>query len=183
MTDLSNKIINFNLQGEKDMLNQTSVVTNYANGTTISLEATSALSFIESIAISSISMCREMICSTRFGVIECETRIPHYDSLIEKYCDGVHTAVLHNMLEQNIQVLYRFVEDVVSNKSVEGLYLFRDRYNKGMPAWKLITTALNEYMNLLEKEGNMLGECSTTKITNYSQYNAEFTELMENRFG
>ena len=165
------------------MLNDTNVVTSYTNGTTINLGASSALSFIEGIAISSISMCREMICSTRFGVIECETRIPHYDSLIERYCDGVHSAVLHNILEQNIQVLYRFVEDIVLNKSVEGLYLFVDRGNKGMPVWKLITTALNEYMNLLEKEDNMLGECSTTKITNYSQYNAEFTELMNHRFG
>ena len=91
------------------MLNDTNVVTSYTNGTTINLGAASALSFLECIAISSISMCREMICSTRFGIIECETRIPHYDSLIERYCDGVHSAVLHNMLEQNIQVLYRFV--------------------------------------------------------------------------
>ena len=111
------------------MLNDTHVTTSYANGTIISMDAVSTKMFLENIAITTIAQCREMVSKKRMGVLESTTKLPYYDELIEEYCAGVHGAVLSNMLCQNVQILYRFIQDCVLNDTSRGLYLLYEKSN------------------------------------------------------
>lgn len=158
---------------------ETKVTTSYTVGTTISLGAISALTFLENLAISTIAQCREMVSREHMGILESETKIPHFDDLIEKYCDGIHGAVLSNMLHQNVEVLYAFVQDVVLNETVAGLYLMHRTPKGREPVYKLITLALEEYMKLSEKEFDMLGKRIPNDFPKYCKYNERFEEMFK----
>lgn len=158
---------------------ETKVTTSYTSGTTISLDTTSALMFLESLAITIIAQCREMKSKEHMGILNSESNIPHFDALVEKYCDGIHGAVLSNMLHQNVQVLYAFVQDCVLNETVAGLYLMRREPEGGEPTYKLITLALEEYMKLSEKEFNMLGKSMPNGFPKYCEYNDRFEEMFK----
>lgn len=161
------------------MLNDTHVTTSYANGTIISMDAVSVKAFLENLAITTIAQCREMINKKNMGILESTTKLPYYDELINEYCAGVHGAVLSNMLCQNVQILYRFVQDCVLNDTARGLYLLRDKPRNGEPTWKLLLLALDEYMDLVQREHDILGENIPYNFPKYNEYNKKFTELME----
>lgn len=158
---------------------ETKVTTSYTTGTTINLDATSALMFFENLAITTIAQCREMVSTEHLGILKSETNMPHFDVLVEKYCDGIHGAVLSNMLTQNVRVLYEFVQDCVLNETVAGLYLMRRTPEGGEPAYKLITLALEEYMELTEKEFGMLGKKMPNDFPDYCKHNKRFEEMFE----
>jgi len=160
------------------MLNDTHVVTSFANGTMIQMDAVSMKSFLENIAITTIVQCREMISKERMGTLESITKLPYYNELIEEYCSGVHGSVLSNMLCQNVQILYRFVEDCVLNETVRGLYLLYDKPRNGKPTWKLILLALSEYMEFVKREYDILGRKIPYDAIKYDKYNDRFEELM-----
>lgn len=160
------------------MLNDTHVTTSYANGTIISMDAVSTKMFLENIAITIIAQCREMVSKERMGVLESTTKLPYYDELIEEYCVGVHGAVLSNMLCQNVQILYRFVQDCVLNNTSRGLYLLYDSPRNGKPVWKLLLLALDEYMDFVKRKYDILGEKVPYNMPKYNEYNKQFEELM-----
>lgn len=160
------------------MLNDTHVTTSYANGTMIQLDAVSMKFFLQNIAITTIAQCKEMVQKERMGVLESTTKLPYYDELIEEYCTGVHGAVLSNMLCQNVQILYRFVEDCVLNGTVRGLYLLYESPRNGKPTWELILLALSEYMDFVKKEYEILGRKIPYDAIKYDEYNEKFKELM-----
>lgn len=163
---------------ENIMLNDTHVTTSYANGTIISMDAVSTKIFLENIAITTIAQCREMTSKERMGVLESTTKLPYYDELIEEYCAGVHGAVLSNMLCQNVQILYRFVQDCVLNDTSRGLYLLYEKPRNGEPVWKLLLLALDEYMDLVKREYEILGKKIPYDLPKYNEYNKQFEELM-----
>lgn len=158
---------------------ETKVTTSYTAGTTISLDTTSALMFLENLAITTIAQCREMKSKEHMGILKSESNIPHFDVLVDKYCDGIHGAVLSNMLRQNVQVLYAFVQDCVLNETVAGLYLMRRAPRGGEPTYKLITLALEEYMELSKGEFDMLGKRMPNDFPKYCEYNERFEEMFK----
>ena len=160
------------------MLNDTHVTTSYANGTIISMDAVSTKMFLENIAITTIAQCREMVSKKRMGVLENTTKLPYYDELIEEYCAGVHGAVLSNMLCQNVQILYRFIQDCVLNDTSRGLYLLYEKSRNGEPVWKLLLLALDEYMDLVKREYEILERKIPYDFPKYNEYNKQFEELM-----
>lgn len=157
----------------------TNVTTSYTTGTTINLGACEASNFLKGLAISTISQCREMESVEDMGILKSKTKLPHYDSLVEKYCDGIHGAVLSSMLLQNVKILYAFVQDCVLNGTVNGLYLMRRAPRNGEPTYKLITIALAEYMKLSEKEFSMLGKEIPHDFPKYCEYNEQFEKMFE----
>lgn len=158
---------------------ETKVTTSYTTGTMISLDTTSALMFLENLAITTIAQCREMKREEYKGFLRSESKMPHFNALIEKYCTGVHGAVLSNMLRQNVQVLYAFVQDCVLNETVAGLYLMRRAPRGGEPTYKLITLALEEYMELSKGEFDMLGKRMPNDFPKYCEYNERFEEMFK----
>ena len=160
------------------MLNNTHVTTSYANGTSISMNAVSTKMFLENIAITIIAQCREMISKENMGILENTTKLPYYDELIEEYCAGIHGAVLSNMLCQNVQILYCFVQDCVLNDTSRGLYLLYDSPRNGKPTWELLLLALDEYMDLVKREYEILGRKIPYDFPKYNEYNKQFEELM-----
>lgn len=158
---------------------ETKVTTSYTTGTTISLDATSALTFFENLAITTIMQCREMKSEEYKGFLRSESKMPHFDALIKKYCAGVHGAVVSNMLHQNASVLYAFVQDCVLNETVAGLYLMRTVTNEGEAAYKLITLALKECEKLFETQFDILGKKMPSDFPKYCEYNERFEEMFK----
>lgn len=161
------------------MKNDTNVTTSFTNGTIISMDALATKFFLQNLAITTIVECLEMKSKENGGTLENCTYLQHYDDLVDYYCPGTHGAVLTNMLDQNAKILYRFVEDCVLNNTIRGLYLLHEKTKYGEPCWKLITLALDKYMNFLKKEYEMLGKRIPDTIPNYTAYNEKFTLLME----
>lgn len=159
-------------------MNDTHVTTSYASGTFINMDSVSTKMFLENLAITIIVQCREMICKERMGILESTTKLPYYDELVEKYCSGVHGAVLSNMLCQNVQILYSFVQDCVLNDTSRGLYLLYDKPRNGEPTWKLLLLALDEYMDFVKREHDILGRKIPYDFPKYNEYNKQFEELM-----
>ena len=112
------------------------------------------------------------------GVLESTTKLPYYDELIEEYCAGVHGSVLSNMLCQNVQILYRFIQDCVLNDTSRGLYLLYEKSRNGEPVWKLLLLALDEYMDLVKREYEILERKIPYDFPKYNEYNKQFEELM-----
>lgn len=157
----------------------TNVTTSYTTGLTINMGACEMKMFLSGLAINTIAQCREITNERDGSILKSTTKLPHHDDLIEGYCSGVHGAVLSNMLQQNAEILYKFVQDCVLNNTVSGLYLLRDAPRFGEPTWKLILLALDEYMQLQEKEFAMLDKKIPHDFTRYNQYNEQFEKLME----
>lgn len=160
------------------MLENTSVVTSYVNGTTINMDAISTKYFIMNLAISTIALCKECKYSKEDYCLELTAQIPHYDSLIEQYCDGIHGAVISNMLTQNIQIIYRFIQDCVLNETNRGLYLMQRVSRRDIPFWKILILAINEYKKLVERKLDLFNECIDSEKFPYDRYNEQFEELM-----
>lgn len=160
------------------MLENTHVTTSYVNGTTINMDAISTKNFLTSLAISTIALCREVEYRKTNYEIETTVDMPHYDNLIDNYCDGVHGAVISNMLAQNIQIIYRFIQDCVLNETNRGLYLMQHISRTGTPFWEILILAINEYKNLVKRKLSLFNEDINSEKFPYDRYNEQFDELM-----
>lgn len=160
------------------MSENTKVTTSYANGTIIMMNAMATKNLLTSLAISTIAMCREEKFVRDGWLTERTTNIPHYDELIDNYCDGVHGAVLRCMLVQNVEVIYNFIADCVLNETIKGLYLMQhvSRYN--IPFWKLLLLAIDEYKLLVERDCSEGNEVFKESDFKYDKYNKQFESLM-----
>lgn len=161
------------------MNNDISVATTYANGTTISMDGCSTKFFLIGLAVSIIAQCREMVSIESSGTLVSTTNLPHYDTLVDEFCSGVHGAVLFQMIKKNVQIIYRFVQDSVLNKTNAGLYMWFDETTDGTPVWKLLTAALDEFMKFVEKRYEILGEKVPRDMVIYNEYNERFEKLMQ----
>lgn len=160
------------------MLDKTHVTTSYVNGTTINMDAISTKNFLTNLAISTIALCREEEYRKNGCILETTAELPHYDNLIDDYCDGVHGAVISNMLIQNIQIIYRFIQDCVLNETNRGLYLMQHISRVGIPFWKILILAINEYKGFVERRLALFDENIDPEKFPYDRYNEQFEELM-----
>lgn len=157
----------------------TKVMTNFADGSIISMDPVSMKSFLENIAMTTIVQCKTLELGYTNGRQEGTLNLPLYDEFIEKYCDGNHLAVLLGMLNQNVWILYRFVQDCVLNGSVKGLYLLNSKTGIGKEdTWRLILIALDEYMELLKREEDVFARKTSGYTPKFNEYNKQFEELM-----
>lgn len=160
------------------MLENTHVTTSYVNGTTINMDAISTKNFFTSLAISTIALCREIEYRKTNCMLEITAELPHYDNLVDNYCDGVHGAVIANMLNQNVQIIYRFIQDCVLNETNKGLYLMQHISRTGTPFWEILILAINEYKNLVKRRLSLFNEDINSEKFPYDRYNEQFEELI-----
>ena len=160
------------------MLNKTSVTTSFVSGMTINMDLVAMKMFLEGLATTIIVQSREMNCTDNKDSVINNINLPHYNDLIEEYCDGFSSAILTNMLNQNVQILYSFVEDCVLNETVKGLYLLKAKTKTGKYTWELITLALDEYMEFVKREFKTVGKNIPYNFPQYNKYNEDFATLM-----
>lgn len=158
-------------------MNETQVITN-TRGTIINMDPIAAKNLLVNLAITTIIQCKEIIIKENSGVLEFKTQVPLYDNLVSHYCPGNHGAVLSNMLYQNVNVLYRFVEDCVTNGTVNGLYLLCEQSKYGEPTWKLILDALDVYMDFVQRQYDTLERKIPADYPRFNKYNEQFEELI-----
>lgn len=163
------------------MLDQTHVTTSYTTGTTINLGAIAAKMFLLNTAATVIVQSKAMNCHRgEFNMVEITMDLPEYDLLVEDYCRGVHAAFTSGMVEQNVQILYRFVQDCVMNGTVNGLYLLREKTQHGFAFYQIITKALDVYMEEVTEQYEKLNELDKMKkLPKYNEYNKRFLDLFE----
>ena len=153
------------------------VASSYTMGTIINLEACDTYNFLMGIAATTIVQCKRVACvedktdeaNSRFWGV--------YDDLISQYCPGVCEAIFSNMIRQNADILYAFVEDCIQNETVKGLYLFNRKSKYGNPGYKLITLALDEYMEMAKRYYENLGLDIPKDCKRYNMYNEEFEKM------
>lgn len=163
------------------MLDQTKVGTTFTTGTTINLGPIATKMFLLNTAITVIVQSKAMKCEYgEYDTKEVTLDLPEYDQFVEDYCRGIHAAFTTGMVEQYVQILYRFVQDCVLNKSVAGLYLLNDKTRHGCKFYELITKALDVYMEEVEDQYYIFGEEDKfKKLPKYNEYNKEFLALFE----
>lgn len=154
------------------MRQDTFVTTSAISGTTINMEPVAMKFFLTNLAISTIAQIREIRSDDEYHL---EINLPHYNELVEEYCNGVPSATLAGMLEQNIDILYQFVRDCVENDTKKGLYLLIDISRQGNPFWKIILQALDEYTEFVKNEAIKSGRT----YIRYNGLNDKFQKLME----
>ncbi len=162
------------------MRQDVTVTTSYTSGLTINMEQVSMKLFLTSIATSTILQCREIKLIKDPFNCNCVVKLPHYNNLMEEYCSGVPHAVILSMLDQNAEILFQFVRDCVENDTKRGLYLFVERSRQGVPGWKIILQALDEYTHFLERMCDVKGIKRESHIY-YNSYNEKFEKLMSKR--
>lgn len=160
------------------MLEETKVVTSYTNGTNINLNTIPASNFLTSIAISTIVMCKTMKLTRNNTTLEWASDIPYYDDLVDKYCEGVHGAVLSNLLRQNVCIIYRFMEDCVLNDTNKGLYLLMHVSRDGTPLWRILIDAIKAYRTFIESEYELMDDKLLSDDFIYDKYIDDFEKLM-----
>lgn len=136
--------------------------------------------FFISIATSIIIHCRETLTEEDFGILVHTSNIPHYDKLIDNYCDGVHGAIMANSLHQNVAIIHSFVRECVRSKSREGLFLMTRQASNIEPMWKILCLALDEYVDFQKRQYGIIHKEVPSDILNINSYNEEFEKLMEN---
>lgn len=103
----------------------TKVVTSYANGTMIQMDANDALNFLVGLSITVINTVRDTIKEeNKFG--DKITKSSDHDvmHLIEYYNSGVPEAIYSCILQTNADILLKFVQDVVLMKLQEDCIYF-----------------------------------------------------------
>lgn len=160
------------------MLENTRVATSFVNGTTINMDAMSTQNFFTNLAISTIALCREEVYYKNGHILDSTVELPYYDELIDKYCSGVHGAIIENILNQNIQIIYRFIQDCVLNETNRGLYLMQQISKVGVPFWKILILAINEYKEIIKRRLALVNEEINSEKFIYDRYNEQFEELM-----
>lgn len=157
----------------------TRVMTNFMDGSIVIMDPVSMKSFLENLAMTTIVQCRNLMLECTNGRQEGTLNLPFYDEFVEKYCNGNHLAVLLGMINQNVWILYRFVQDCVMNESVKGLYLLNSNSGIGKEdTWRLILMALDEYMKLLEREEDVFARKTSGYMSKFNEYNEKFEKLM-----
>lgn len=157
------------------MNNDTFVTTSYTTGMTINMDTIAMKMFLTSIATSLITQSREVKFIKIETFTDVDTNLPHYMDIINKYCAGVPSAHLISAMQQNAEILFQFVRDCVENNTRRGLYLLVDISRDGIPYWRLILQALDEYSAFCEKLANMRDMKYTPY---YNKYNTAFEKLM-----
>lgn len=165
------------------MLDQTKVGTTFTTGTTINLGPIATKMFLLNTAITVIVQTKSMKCEYgEYDTKEITLDLPEYDQFVEDYCRGVHASFTTGMVEQYVQILYRFVQDCVLNRSVAGLYLLNEtpRHGYKFKFYELITKALDVYMEEVEHQYYIFGEEDKfKKLPKYNEYNEEFLALFK----
>lgn len=160
-------------------MRDTKVLTSVSYGTCICMDACDTLSMMRGLSLSLISYCESVKMKENHGILVSEANNGRTDYYIEKYCNGVHGAVLNHTYRQIADTLHAFVRDCVENRSVRGLFLFRDRSIHGNPGYKIITVALDMYDDLIDKQYEIMGEGRPHDQKTFSEFNAMFEHLFE----
>lgn len=159
-------------------MRDTSIMINSNGKMIVEMDAIDTKMFLISIATSIIIHCRETLTKENYGVLEHKSNLPHYDRLIDTYCDGVHGAVMANSLYQNVSIIYSLVKECVDNKSRQGLYLMTSRTSNSEPVWRILCLALDEYVNCRKRQLEILNEKIPNVILELNSYNEKFEKLM-----
>lgn len=162
---------------EENTMNDTQVMTNM-NGTVINMDTIAAKNMLIQTAITTLTLCKEVEITKESGRMECSTDSPTYEGLINHYCPGNRTDIILSLLQQNAELLYCFIEDCVTNNTVNGLYLLTEFSKCNVPAWKVIVDALDGYVTFVHRFYDILGKEAPNIAIKYNKYNKEFSELM-----
>lgn len=150
-------------------------------GMSIAMDSVEMKYFLESIAISTIALCKDMefVKVGEPNILVSSSGSAKYDKLVEDYCSGNHLLLLNS----NVTILYNFVQNCVLNEQVKGLILLTEFSNRTykLPVFKLITTALDDYMDLIKRKYAVM-ETVPTDIIPYNKYNKDFIKLMEKEY-
>ena len=157
-------------------MSEINVATTFATGTTIHMDAVETLNFIELTAITVIRMSDEIENNYNSDMHIFESKCPSIDAWIESYTSGVHGAILINMYCNYVDILHRFVQDIVLNESVRGLYLMRRENKLNFTVGDLICLALEIAQLFSERRAEIAGVRCTT---NFTDYNKQFNEMMK----
>lgn len=157
----------------------TKVVTSYAHGTMIQMDANDALNFLVGLSITVINTVRGTI-EEKNEIGDMVTKSCDHDvmHLIEYYNSGIPGAVYSNILQTNADILLKFVQDVVLNETTRGLYLFYHTSNsrKGAAPYDLVVKALEDVHQYYMVYGNDNYKRNNSKY--FNRYNDEFMELI-----
>lgn len=157
----------------------TKVVTSYAHGTMIQMDANDALNFLVGLSITVINTVRDTI-EEKNEIGDMVTKSCDHDvmHLIEYYNSGIPGAVYSNILQTNADILLKFVQDVVLNETTRGLYLFYHTSNsrKGAAPYDLVVKALEDVHQYYMVYGNDNYKRNNSKY--FNRYNDEFMELI-----
>ena len=157
----------------------TKVVTSYANGTMIQMDANDALNFLVGLSITVINTVRDTIKEeNKFG--DKITKSSDHDvmHLIEYYNSGVPEAIYSCILQTNADILLKFVQDVVLNETTRGLYLFyhRSKHGNGAAPYDLLVKALEDVHQYYMVYGNDIYK--RNKSNYFNRYNEKFMDLI-----
>lgn len=157
----------------------TKVVTSYAHGTMIQMDANDALNFLVGLSITVINTVRDTIEEkNKIGDMvtkSCDHDVMH---LIEYYNSGIPGAVYTGILQTNADILLKFVQDIVLNETTRGLYLFYHTSNSrnGAAPYDLVVKALEDVHQYYIVYGN--DNYKRNKSKYFNRYNDEFMELI-----
>ena len=160
-------------------MRDTAIMINSNGKMIIEMDAIDTKMFLVGIATSIIIHCRETSIKEKNGVLEHESNLPHYDRLIDTYCDGVRGAVMANSLYQNVSIIYSLIKECVDNKSRQGLYLMTSQTSNSEPMWRILCLALDEYVNCRKRQFEILNEKVPNAILELNSYNEKFEKLMK----
>ena len=160
----------------------TKVVTSYANGTIIEMDANDALNFLVGLSITVINTVRDTIEEEdKFGDKVRKSCDPDVMHLIEYYNSGVPEAIYSCILQTNADILLKFVQDVVLNDTTRGLYLFyhRSSYTNGAAPYDLIVKALEDVHQYYMVYGS--DNYKRNKNNYFNRYNDEYMNLIKRK--
>lgn len=152
------------------------------DGMSIAMDYVEMKYFLESIAISTIALCKDLEFAKvkEPNILVSSSSSAKYDKLVNDYCFGNHLLLLNS----NVTILYNFVQNCVLNESVKDLVLLteipRTKTCK-FPVFKLITTALDDYMDLIKRKYAVMETVPTDTIP-YNKYNKDFIKMMEKEY-
>ena len=157
----------------------TKVVTSYAHGTMIQMDANDALNFLVGLSITVINTVRDTI-EEKNEIGDMVTKSCDHDvmHLIEYYNSGILGAVYTGILQTNADILLKFVQDIVLNETTRGLYLFYHTSNSrnGAAPYDLVVKALEDVHQYYIVYGN--DNYKRNKSKYFNRYNDEFMELI-----
>lgn len=160
------------------MFKGTDVMINDSNGIIITMDFEDTKFFLESISISTISLCRDIKFNKHINsiLLKTESSSSNYDKLVNDYCCGGHLMLLNT----NVRFLYNFIKGCVINKtSNEFLAAKSMSLNKCIQLWRLVIMAIDEYIDLNKRMFESINEPVPADILQYSKYNEEFIKMIE----
>lgn len=158
-------------------MNNPDVVTSVTHGTSIHMDACCTLKTMRAIALSLLSFCDNARLRNQSGILLTEANNGKIDFYVERYCHGVHGAILNRSYEGFADILYNFVLDCVKNQSVNGLYLWYEKTLDGYAGYEIITHALEVYDEFITHQYEVMNEKRPHNSKNYAEFNDRFKEL------